>query len=202
MLDLLQYWVGEYGYLALFFLLWLGIVGLPVPDEGIVLSGGAIAGLGILHPIPAFIFTYLGVVSGLSIGYILGRFLQRYSERIQKGKEGYLTKAQSLVERYGTWGLSISYLFPVVRHLVPYLVGAGKMSFRTYATFSYTAGFIWTLLYFGLGYFLGEKSELWTQWIASYGTEIGIGVVAMALILLAIKYRYRRSVKGERELDK
>lgn len=43
----------QFGYAALFFMLWLGIVGIPIP---------------------AFILTYLGVVSGLTLGYLLGRY--------------------------------------------------------------------------------------------------------------------------------
>lgn len=32
--------IGDYGYVALFFALWLGIVGMPIPDEVIVMTGG------------------------------------------------------------------------------------------------------------------------------------------------------------------
>lgn len=46
--------IEQYGYAALFFSLWLGIVGLPIPDEVIVMTGGAVTGMGILHPLPAF----------------------------------------------------------------------------------------------------------------------------------------------------
>lgn len=65
--------IEQYGYAALFFSLWLGIVGLPIPDEVIVMTGGAVTGMGILHPLPAFLIVYLGVISGLSLGYVLGR---------------------------------------------------------------------------------------------------------------------------------
>jgi membrane-associated protein len=67
--------IEEYGYAALFFTLWLGIVGLPIPDEVIVMTGGAVTSMDILHPLPAFIMVYLGVISGLSLGYVLGRTL-------------------------------------------------------------------------------------------------------------------------------
>ena len=70
--ELLSY-IEQYGYWALFFCLWLGIIGMPIPDEMIVMSGGFVSSLGILSIIPAFLLTYLGVVSGLSLGYILGK---------------------------------------------------------------------------------------------------------------------------------
>ncbi len=37
--ELMSY-IEQYGYWALFFCLWLGIIGMPIPDEMIVMSGG------------------------------------------------------------------------------------------------------------------------------------------------------------------
>ena len=72
-LEFLLNLITQYGYPAMFFALCLGIVGMPIPDEVIVMTGGMVASFHLLEPIPAFIMTYLGVVSGLSIGYVLGR---------------------------------------------------------------------------------------------------------------------------------
>ena len=43
----------------------------------IVMSGGFVSSVGILSVVPSFVLTYLGVVSGLSLGYILGKVLER-----------------------------------------------------------------------------------------------------------------------------
>jgi membrane-associated protein len=73
--DTLIQSISQLSYAALFFALWLGIVGMPIPDEVIVLTGGAVSQAGLLLTFPAFIVTYLGVISGLSLGYVLGRFI-------------------------------------------------------------------------------------------------------------------------------
>ena len=84
--ELLSY-IEQYGYWALFFCLWLGIIGMPIPDEMIVMSGGFVSSLGILSVIPAFLLTYLGVVSGLSLGYILGKiFGTKVLDKLMKRK--------------------------------------------------------------------------------------------------------------------
>ena len=67
--------VGRYDYGALFVCVWLGTVGLPLPDEAIVMAGGLVTALGLLQPIPAFLVTWCSVVSGLTLGYGLGRLL-------------------------------------------------------------------------------------------------------------------------------
>ena len=68
---------------------------MPIPDEVIVMTGGLVTALGILNPLPAFILTYLGVISGLSLGHILGHRLGApvIDRLVQKKKTGtYLRK--------------------------------------------------------------------------------------------------------------
>ncbi|WP_314585177.1 DedA family protein [Paenibacillus terrigena] len=152
--DQLLHWIEQFGYAALFFALWLGIVGLPIPDEVIVMTGGAVSQSGLLHAFPAFMLTYIGVITGLSIGYVLGRYcgpliLERL--RNQKRLRRSVERAERLVSSYGGYALLISYFIPGVRHILPYLVGMHQMSYRKYAVFSATAGLLWTGVYFIVG---------------------------------------------------
>ncbi|MED2145653.1 DedA family protein, partial [Bacillus thuringiensis] len=159
--DLLDL-IVQYGYPAMFLSLWLGIVGMPIPDEVIVMTGGMVSSLNILHTIPTFILTYLGVVSGLSLGYILGyRIGAPILDRLAKKKRigSYIQKSTELIHQHGSYALIISYFLPVVRHVVPYLVGINRMNFLRYAMFSYTTGFIWTLGYFTIGYYFGQNIQ-------------------------------------------
>lgn len=190
--ELLSY-IEQYGYWALFFCLWLGIVGMPIPDEMIVMSGGFVSSLGILNVIPAFVLTYLGVVSGLSLGYILGKvFGTKVLDKLMKKKKAkYFLKSQQMVEKYGQYALVTSYFIPVVRHIVPYLVGMNNMSFKTYALYSYTTGFVWTLVYFVLGSLFGQHIESIVAVAIKYGAYFGgiVFVVASGIYL----YKQRRS---------
>ncbi|NGP59546.1 DedA family protein [Paenibacillus thiaminolyticus] len=180
--DLLLHWIGQFGYPALFLALWLGIVGMPVPDEVIVMTGGAVSGMNILHPLPAFVLTYLGVVSGLSVGFMIGRgigvpILERLRRRSRM--ERCLEVAEGLIRRYGSLAICLSYFLPVVRHVIPYLVGVNRMTFKRYALYAYSAGFIWTLLFFSMGWALGSRVEAVGQLLYRYG------LYAAALIIVA-----------------
>ncbi|HEF1903004.1 TPA: DedA family protein [Bacillus cereus] len=187
--ELLSY-IEQYGYWALFFCLWLGIIGMPIPDEMIVMSGGFVSSLGILNVIPAFLLTYLGVVSGLSLGYILGKiFGAKVLDKLMKKKKAkYVVKSQEMVEKYGHYALVTSYFIPVVRHVVPYLVGMNNMSFKTYALYSYTTGFVWTLAYFVLGSLFGQHIER----IVAVAIEYGLYFGGMVFIVTGILYLYRQ----------
>ncbi|MES5891903.1 MULTISPECIES: DedA family protein [Bacillus cereus group] len=185
--ELISY-IEQYGYWALFFCLWLGIIGMPIPDEMIVMSGGFVSSLGVLSVIPAFLLTYLGVVSGLSLGYILGKIfgIKVLEKLIKKKKAKYLLKSQEIVGKYGHYALVISYFIPVVRHIVPYLVGMNNMSFKTYAIYSYVTGFAWTLVYFVLGSIFGKHIEM----IVTIVTEYGIYFGGIIIVVFSISYVY------------
>ncbi|PGE92557.1 alkaline phosphatase [Bacillus toyonensis] len=187
--ELLSY-IEQYGYWALFFCLWLGIIGMPIPDEMIVMSGGFVSSLGILSVIPAFLLTYLGVVSGLSLGYILGKiFGTKVLHKLMKKKKAkYFIKSQEMVEAYGHYALITSYFIPVVRHIVPYLVGMNNISFKTYVLYSYTTGFVWTLVYFVLGSIFGQHIESIVAIAIEYGVYFG-GIIA---VIVSVFYLYRQ----------
>ncbi|PRD07576.1 alkaline phosphatase [Bacillus sp. MYb56] len=190
--ELMSY-IEQYGYWALFFCLWLGIIGMPIPDEMIVMSGGFVSSLGILNVIPAFVLTYLGVVSGLFLGYIIGKvFGTKVLDKLMKKKKAkYLLKSQQMVEKYGHYALVTSYFIPVVRHIVPYLVGMNNMSFKTYALYSYTTGFVWTLVYFVLGSLFGQHIESIVAVAIKYGAYFG-GIV-FVIASGAYLYKQRRN---------
>ncbi|ACK97925.1 DedA family protein [Bacillus thuringiensis] len=187
-LNELMSYIEQYGYWALFFCLWLGIIGMPIPDEMIVMSGGLVSSMGILDLIPAFLLTYLGVVSGLSLGYILGKIfgIKILNKLMKKKKTKYLLKSQEMIAKYGHYTLVISYFIPVVRHIVPYLVGMNNMSFKTYAIYSYVTGFVWTLVYFLLGSIFGKHIEV----IVTLATEYGIYFGGIVIVVCSISYMY------------
>ncbi|WP_107924903.1 DedA family protein [Lysinibacillus parviboronicapiens] len=197
--DLMAF-IEHYGYFALFFSLWLGIVGMPIPDEMIVMSGGFLSSLEKMGVIPAFILTYLGVVSGLSLGYVLGKAfgLKVLDKLVKKNKAKYLIKSKDMISKYGHFALVISYFIPVVRHIIPYLVGMNNMSFKIYALYSYTAGFVWTMIYFTLGFFFGKQMELIGRLATQYGVYFGIIVMFGWIIYYCYKRKLSKMLKVKR----
>jgi len=187
--------IEQYGYLALFFMLWLGIVGLPVPDELVVAIGGFLASIHMLHPVYSFLAGYLGVVSGLTIGFFLGKWfgrpILRWLARSDK-MQAALQRSMELIKRYGTFSLCISYLFPVVRHIVPYLVAMGGMKFRRYALLSYTIGLLWTACFYFLGFMFGNHVDQVVVLIRTYG-YYGLGGMALLIALFILLRRQRMS---------
>ena len=74
-MDYLFQWVSSYGYAAIFGFLVLGIVGLPVPDETLLVFSGYLIWRGNLKAIPVLLVAFLGSISGITLSYVIGRTL-------------------------------------------------------------------------------------------------------------------------------
>ncbi|MEH7356094.1 DedA family protein [Neobacillus drentensis] len=189
--DTLLSLIHNFGYAALFFALWLGIVGMPIPDEVVVMTGGAVTANGLLHLLPAFVLTYLGVISGLSLGYILGRiFGTTVLERLHRRKKltKWLNFSETLVYKYGSFALCISYFFPIIRHVMPYVIGINKITFKRYALFSFTTGFVWTSIFFTVGYSVGDHAQEVGDLVYRYGLKLLWIPFVIAAVLFIIRY--------------
>lgn len=161
-MEILQELVGQLGHFAFFFVLCLGIIGLPIPNEVVVMFGGVLAATGHLSPVSSFIMIYLGICSGLTVGFIVSKFAAgRILNRLTKSKRmsRYMDKAEKLNRKYGNLAVCISVFLPVLRNVTPYAVGMKGMAYRRFALVSYTTALVWTLLYFLIGSSLGEKAD-------------------------------------------
>ena len=100
-------WITQYGYLAIFFLLVFGIVGLPVPDETLLTFTGYLVYQGHLSLPLAFATALAGSISGITISYYLGRVfgmqvIHRYGRYLHISEE-HFDKAHAWFERVGHW---------------------------------------------------------------------------------------------------
>jgi membrane-associated protein len=187
--------VKEYGYIALYFVLWLGFFGLPVPNEVIVMTSGFITSKSLFQPLPAFIVTFAGVMSSLTTLYCLGRFsYHSIHPRLMKNQRMkiYVEKSEVLISKYGPVALSFGYFFPGVRHLIPFMVGSYKMNFSKFALFAYGTGFIWCLVLFTSGYYFGNHIEVIGEILYKGGV---IGTVVVVLFISAIVFFKKRRAK-------
>jgi membrane protein DedA with SNARE-associated domain len=79
-------WIAHYGYLALFGLLMLGIVGLPMPDETLLTFAGYLVFRQQFALLPTLAAAFCGSICGMSLSYGLGRTLGRAAvERLAHG---------------------------------------------------------------------------------------------------------------------
>ena len=146
-------WISHYGAAALFGLLALGVVGLPVPNETLLTLAGALVRKGELSLVPTVVAACAGNVSGVTISYFVGRFVSKafLHKHFPKGME----QLEKWFERIGKWALAFGYFIPGVRHFTAIGAGSSEFPFGLFARYAYSGALLWTVLFLALGYFIG-----------------------------------------------
>jgi membrane protein DedA with SNARE-associated domain len=195
-MEFMFHWVTQYGYVGIFALLMLGIVGVPVPDETLLVFTGYLIFKQELQPVPAFLAAFLGSICGISVSYTLGRTLGFYLitrlGRYVHFEPEKIEHVRSWYEHKGKYALIISYFIPGIRHLAAYVAGSSKLPLPVFATFAYLGGLLWSGSFVTVGYMLGDE---WARMSASIHRYVLIGagvvIIAGAVTFLLVRRRHR-----------
>ena len=160
-MESLLAWLSQHGYSGLFFLLMLGILGLPIPDETLLVFCGYLIYKGRLEAVPSFAFGFAGAMCGITLSYFLGLKFSR-DVIFRYGK--YLGITSKHVDdvtrwfyRFGLWLLSVGYFIPGVRHFTALTAGMSRLGIRRFAVFAYPGAAVWVATFLTLGYVFGER---------------------------------------------
>jgi membrane protein DedA with SNARE-associated domain len=192
-----QVWIANYGYPAIFFLLMLGIVGLPVPDETLLALTGYLIFNGTLHLLPSCISALLGTVFGITISYCIGRIggarvLHRFGARLHIRPES-VDRLHLWFKRWGHWSLTIGYFVPGVRHGIAIVAGSSGLEYGTFALFAYAGALLWTGIFISAGYYLGEQWRAFPEAMTNGAIWILAAALTGVLVYWGVRaYRRRR----------
>jgi membrane protein DedA with SNARE-associated domain len=182
-IDQLTAWISQHGYIGIFVLLMLGIVGLPVPDETLLTLTGFLVFRGTLHIIPAWISAFCGAACGITVSYVIGRFGGMPAVR-KFGRVVHLTPQRLMQVRHwfirrGRWLLTIGYFIPGGRHVIAIVAGSARLDFGTFILFAYSGALLWSAIFIAAGYLLGEGWEKFPD----VARRVSIGLVVAVLCL-------------------
>ena len=191
--QLIVQWVADYGYFGIFFLLILGIVGLPVPDEWLLVFAGYLAFKNVLGFVPTLAIAVIGSACGLTVSYVLGRtsghYFIRRCGRWLSIDEQKLSRAQEWFHKLGRWVLVIGPFIPGVRNLMGYMAGASRLRLDVFARFAYLGALISSTTFVTFGYFAGRH----VGWSYARFPLIAVAVLVMLAISRAPVLIYRKT---------
>ena len=129
-----------------------GLVVTPfLPGDSLLFAAGTLAGAGSLDPVVTAIVLFVAAVLGDAVNYAIGR---RIGPRLFHATDSnslihkllnreHLNRAHVFFERYGGKAVVLGRFVPIVRTFVPFVAGAGAMTYRTFAFYNVMGAIAW-----------------------------------------------------------
>jgi membrane-associated protein len=175
-----------------------GLVVTPfLPGDSLLFAAGALAGSGMLD-VRLLLVLFIGAaVLGDAVNYSVGRYIGPRVFR-PEGRSGrfarmlnpkHLERTHEFFERHGGKAVVMARFVPIVRTFIPFVAGAGAMTYSAFAFYNVFGGVLWVLICVGAGYLFGgmpvvkENFEL-----------VVVGIVFVSVLPMVVELvRQRRS---------
>jgi membrane protein DedA with SNARE-associated domain len=198
LLNLVKPWVHEYGVAAVFVILTLESLGVPLPGESLLVFSAVLAARGDISLVALFVSAWSGAVLGDNIGYLIGRkfgrsLLLRYGGKIGLNAER-LAKVEAVFARYGPATVGFARFFDVLRQLNGIVAGALEMRWQRFLFFNAIGAAIWVLTWTMAGYYVGQRGTEIALLLHKLG-YLGMFLAALALTVILISF-YRRQARS------
>lgn len=188
-------WIIQNGPGALFVLLLLGVVGLPIPDETLLVFCGYLISKGRLSPVETFLAGVAGTWCGISLSYTIGRtfgigVVHRFGKYLHITEER-LANVHRWFDRIGHWALFVGYFIAGVRHFTAIVAGISRLKFTSFAAYAWTGGVVWVASFLTLGYFLGERWKEVAELVHKYVLVASLVLIAASVLVYFLRSRRR-----------
>ncbi len=161
---------GAYGpwiYVVLFLIVFAetGLVVTPIlPGDSLLFASGALAATGALNIWVLIGLLFVAAVLGDAVNYAAGRYIgpRIFTASDTSGllhrllNRDHLAKAHAFFERHGGKAVVLGRFVPIVRTFVPFVAGAGSMTYATFVFFNIAGAVLWVGICVGAGYALGN----------------------------------------------
>jgi membrane protein DedA with SNARE-associated domain len=206
--DSVTTFVGDYGVYAVFLLMAVDAV-FPAASELVMVYAGALAsgafpgqhvvlfGHHISDPAWAFVTMALSGTIGYVVGSLVGWWAGWHGGRPLAERHGkllhvgpaQLERAERWFERWGSWGVLLGRITPVVRSFVSIPAGIFRMPLGPYTALTIPGSAIWCFALAGVGWAAGKS---YTHFHHAFD-YVEIAFVAGAVLLVVYLVLRRRS---------
>lgn len=191
----MDHYLDLYGYWAVFMLVALESLGVPLPGETMLVAAGIYAGYKHHLAITWVVVTAsAAAIIGDNLGYLIGatggyRLLRRFGRYLHVN-EARLKLGRYLFMRHGGKVVFLGRFVSVLRTYAAFLAGTNKMAWRRFLVFNAAGGIVWACLY-GIGsYTLGQTIDK-----VSADAGIVLGGIALVLVVAGVVLARRNEAK-------
>ena len=195
-----EHLIDNFGFAGLLLIIFAEcglLVGLIFPGDSLLFIAGLLISDGKLdQPLwLACIALWVAAMAGNVVGYEIGRragpaVLDRPNSRIFK--QEYVEKTTAFFEKHGPRAIVLARFVPIVRTLITFLAGTGRMDRRSYLIFSAIGGLLWAVGVTVAGHQMGE-----IDFVREHVETILLGIVFLSVLPILIHVlRERRAARG------
>lgn len=187
---------ATHGLIALFVLMWIDTMGLPLPSEIPLLYAGYLISQHKLDIGPAGVVSALGALGGSLLAYTVSRRYGRAAV-LKWGRkilitEEHLHHSERWFARFGPTAVFMCRMIPLARTLISIPAGIAEMNPVRFATYTFFGSLPWAFGLMGLGWVLGEN---WDHVLGSFSLA---SMAAAAVLVAAAGVWYLRRRRASR----
>jgi membrane protein DedA with SNARE-associated domain len=190
--------VVHHGGLAVFVVIFLDQLGVPIPSIPLLLGFGALAGAGKLDPLRALLLAVVASMCADFAWFQLGRWkgtrVLGLLCRASLEPDSCVSKTHDLFGRHGVKSLLVAKFIPGFDTVAPPLAAMLGVRASKFLIWSTAGAVLWLLVYGGLGYAFSERIAELAAWADRFGSSLGLIVLALFVAWLAWKYAARQRV--------
>ena len=192
--DLYGVWV--YALLFLIIFAETGLVVTPfLPGDSLLFAAGALAATGAFNIWVLIPLLMIAAILGDAVNYAVGDAVgpRVFSSVDRTGfwhralNRDHLAKAHAFFEKYGGKAIILGRFVPIVRTFVPFVAGAGTMTYSTFALYNVTGGVIWVGICTLGGYAFGNVPIVRDNF-----TLVALGIVFVSLLPIVVEFLRHR----------
>ncbi|MBP5244053.1 MAG: DedA family protein [Succinivibrio sp.] len=205
MLDTLVGFFGEYGYIAVFACLILCGLGVPVPEDITLVSGGVISGLALANPHVMCAIGLAGVLAGDSTMFLAGRIFGYRVQRLKFFRKVVspqrFSQIQKKFKKHGLGLLFVARFLPGLRSPIYLVAGMShRISYLTFIVMDGLAALISVPVWIYLGYFFADNLDILMEYVHDVQKAIflALGLLAVIIAVIYFKKKFHSKMQDEK----
>jgi membrane protein DedA with SNARE-associated domain len=175
-------YIQHFTYAGLLLVLVLCGLGLPVPEELPLLTGGFLVYRGITQYPFTLVIAFVGVVAGDNSLFFLGRrfgtSVLRYLEFVRPRTLPRIERLKRFIDRHGNMAIFYARFLAGVRALIYLTAGSAGMTPRRFIAYDALGAAISVPLAVSIGYFFGDQIDLAIGYVGGFDRLLVVLVIA------------------------
>jgi len=197
-------WLATWGYLGIFLCVFAGNLGIPVPEETVMLAAGFLAGREILDLRIVYAVVIASAVTGDCCGFVIGRtggqrMLTRLASNFDFARHRY-DRLQVFFETHGSKAVFMARFIAGVRFMAGPMAGAAGMHFWRFLGWNVLGALVWCSVIVTIGYLVGGEIYRVARVTHAASRWVAFGAFVVMLVVVLFWWRGRREPAKSPEL--